>query len=767
MTDNEDSGPGSASVAEDLQTLRDEVGAQSSAGFGAQILSFVIIILFIAGAGFWFLRSERADNSILIHNAGLTGLGVDAEQQWIAEATEHAILAYLDVGERVHIVDGDRLDRDTQSSSGAAWTISGAITAAAENADTLNLALQLQSTKPGGEVFSAQLTGMKTGLRDLSSRAAAQIYTWLERPELSEDQLAAAAAELPASQDARRAYAQGITALARFDAAEAVPMFEVALRDGDHPLVFAGLARAWDQLGYRERAKQASQKAHESRSGLSRQRQLEIEGYYRITHDEWARATEVYQALKEFHPSDIFYRLALAEVQLKASDVNGVQQNIKDMRALPADLKDDPRIDLVEADYWHQTGNYANGAAAAEIAAEKARISGDQAVLASALLSIVDNFGDNKIDHLLEAQKLYAGLDNPGRQSVVLRELGQQERYAGRIIEAEDYYRQAIRAAQVIGDSPRESAAKNPLAITLDLKGELSNGLALKREVLAYYRSRNIKSRESIMLENIGISLFKLGRLADAEKSFDEALALFKIVDDKIGIAWAPYHRSRIAAVAGDLEKAARLADEAVENSNDNPEGDLENNAKFEVAAARFFRGDYAEAKRLFLELEKAFGEEDNALSAAESSHMLARIALREKDYETARSKTREALSIYETGGVGYYILDTYITRADLAFKHFIDDRPAACTALKQKLQGIEHAQTVLRARARVQRCDRAADELPSIEATAKDLGVFEPQLDVAIIRAQLWEQLGQETFADKAREAAQQFAASKNWAPY
>ncbi len=755
-------------AAKDIQALRDNMGVENSSGYGAQILSFVIILLFIAAAGFWYLKPDKIGNGVLVYNGGVNMQNDQKDEAWIAEATEQTILAYLDAGDQVHIIGQNSGSHASQNATGADWVVSGVLSPASDMG-TLNLALQLTSTKQDGQVFTAQIAGVNTGLNDLAARASGQIYTWLERPALSSDQRALAQAELPRSADARKAYAEGLASLSRFDAARAVPKFEVALRDGDHSLVYAGLGRAWEQLGYRGRAQKAAQKAYDNRGQLSRQKQLEIEGFYRIATDEWQRAIEVYQALKEFHPTDISYRLALSNAQLKASDMDGVLQNIKDMRNLPTSLKDDPRIDLAEVDYWHQKGNYAKAKVAAQIAIDKARISGDEAVLAAALLAEVDNIekdeDNNLINHLLEAQQLFGKLNNPGKQSSVLQALGQQERFAGRIIVAEKYYHEAIILAKSIGDAPRIAAAQNPLAITLDLKGELENGLKIKRDVLRYYTERDIKSRQSIMMENIGISLFKLGRFEEAEASFDGALEIFRTIDDTIGIAWAPYHRSRIASRMGDLDLAARLVDEAVINSKKNPEGDLEINAKYEVAHILYHRGKNDQAKEIFMELEQAFIKAKNETSTAESALLLARIALRQRDYDLAKTKMNEALEIYETNGVGYYILDALITRADLAFLYNQDDMDAACAAIRQSLRGMQHMETALRARSRVLRCAGAVNDLTSVENDAKELSYFEPQLDAARIKAQLWTKAGKPAFADKARTRGQDLAAIKGWA--
>jgi tetratricopeptide (TPR) repeat protein len=266
------------------------------------------------------------------------------------------------------------------------------------------------------------------------------------------------------------------------------------------------------------------------------------------------------------------------------------------------------------------------------------------------------------------------------------------------------------------------------------------------------------------MMENIGISLFKLGRLDEAEASFDEALAIFNVIDDTIGIAWAPYHQSRIASRRGDLDKAARLADRAVDNSEKNPEGDLEINAKFEVAHILYHRGENEIAKAQFMELEQAFVQAGNEISTGESALMLARIALRQKDYVLAHTKMNEALKSYEANSVGYYILDATITRTDLAFVHDNYDKDAACTSLRQHLQGMQHTETALRARSRLLRCDGAVNDLSSVETDARAIGMFEPRLDAIKIRALFSEETGKSGIAKKIRARGQKLAATKGW---
>ncbi len=765
--------PEPKSITRDVDALRKNLDVDSKYQSAVHRLTPVIILLFILAAGSLFFRQKGAAGSILIFSDGVSSESLEPAQGWIGDAMEQALDAYLDVGEQIQIIN-QAAAAELTTKLGAQWIVSGTISSATETTDAIVLELELQSIDMPGRLFQAQLTGVPAGLNDLSARASAQVLAWLEQQPLSTVQLAEAEAELPVPGPAQIAFAEGTRALSHFEARLAVEKFEAALvAGGDHPVVHSRLAQAWTQLGYSGKARQAAARAFEMRSDLSRESQLEIEGQFRLTQAEWARAAEVFNALKEFHPNDMSYRLQLAEAQLNSSDLDEVSQNITDMRALPAPYREDPRIDLVESSYWHQKGNYEESSAIADKAVVKARDSEDLAILALALIAAVNSESSNKTEYLAEAESLFPILNNPRYQSAVLSEIAKQERYDGRIDPAKEYYRQALAVAQSIGDEPQVADAKNGLSIALDLEGQLSNGLALKQEVMNYYAVRGIKARHSIMLENIGISLFKMGRLSEAEQSFDEALEIFSVVDDSIGIAWAPYHRSRLRSRAGDLINAAQLADEAVANSVDNPEGSLELNAQFEVAQILFHQGRIDEAKTMFTALEQSFEEIENSISTGESAHMLARIALRRGEYSIAREKLEKAAKIYADSDTGYYALDALITRADLAFVNFDNDFESACGALAPLARKVEHALIGLRAQLRLTRCltpisaqstSEAIAATRLVEDRARDLGLFEPLLEASMIRTQIFESSGQVAEASKERERLLSLAASKGW---
>lgn len=762
-------------VTDDITALRENLSTDGSHGKNLQWLLFALVLLCIGVAGAWLSRPTPSSGSVLIYSAGIAHSDIADEQAWAATAAHQSLFAYLDAGDDVQVLDGTEKTLNPARKAGADWILTGSLSTDPGVTDGVILALDFQSGDSSGEKYNSEIKGLSTALNDLTGRASQQVYMWLERGQLSGEELGEANAELLADKQTQQAFAEGKLALVRYDARKAVHFFTEAInRGGKHPIINVALSAAWAQLGYREEAKQWAQRAYEARAGLSRERQLQIEGQFRIIFDEWDRAIDIYKALKEFHPNDPSYALTIAETQLKKGDHDAALKTIMEMRAYSEADEDDPRIDIVHAQYWHQKGNYAKSAALSDVAIAKAQKASETAILAQAYLGAIQSESEHKRRYLDEAQQLFDAIDSPRFKSAVLSELAQQERYDNRLDASVSLFREALALSEGVGDEAQTFIAQHGLAIALDLKNELNASYELKNKTLAYHAARGAKAREAIVYENIGISLFKMGRLNEAEESFTKANAMFEVVEDSIGIAWAPYHLSRIRSRQGNLDEAETLAARSVLNSENNPEGQLELNATLEVAQVQFYQGRYDEAHTHFVALQAAFSESKNLISAGESALMLARIALRKSDFDQAQDYTGQAAKIYEDGGVVYYVLDALIVRNDLAYLTFRDDIEGACAALRPLAANSEYALIGMRARLRAIRCDvleagltveQAKARIVAIETEAKTAGLFEVLLDAGQVRAQILEHIAAHNQANIERARVNALAAANGWA--
>ena len=762
------------SISVDIDALRENFRSSNASSKWIQILLLTLAGLGVLGGALWYNQQGQERSALeplVLLAAEIDASGLAQEDRWLSAATSQALHAYLDAGAQIQIIDGDEVSEADQSR--ADWIISGEITAGRQSPA---IALQVHLQTPDGDepIFTTQVSGLRTDIADLSERAATEILVQLERGPLSETEIQAAYAELLTGSDANRAFGQGQIALARFEAREAIVLFEEALElEGPHPVIYAALSEAWSRLGYEVRAQTAINNAFENRLNLTRERQLEIEAQFSQINSDWPRAIAVLTALREFHPDDLTYRLGLIETHLSASNMDDAEREIAAARNMPSPMAQDARIDLAEAQFWYQKGDYSKGAEATQRAEDKARQSGHIAVLADALLRYTAPGGGKDVARLEEARELFERLNDPDRLAGALADLSYSKRIAGQLQEAEALASQAIDLARSTQNAGRVADVQQALSIIYDIQGRLAEGYQLKQIVAEYYRERDILSRHSIMLENLGISLFKMGRMEDARAMFGDANRAFESIDDQIGLAWYPYHLSRIHSREGEVETAMQLANQALENAQDRPEGDLKGNSEFEIAHILFYRGEFARADAIFASLEESYAAYDNMIAVAESRLMRARIAFRRSNFAQAQSMLQEAIVLIEDDLLPSYLLQSSIVESDLHFAATDQISPAFCEELREAIGNLEEQETALRAQARLATCRakagrdnlvQALSRLSQIEEEARSLKLFEPLLDSWIHRHHVYSHFGQSQNAQDARRAAIAMAGTNGW---
>jgi hypothetical protein len=182
-------------------------------------------------------------------------------------------------------------------------------------------------------------------------------------------------------------YARGMERLRQSDALGARPYLETAaFAAPSNPLVHSGLAAAWSMLGLDNRAGEEAKLAFDSSGALGRVQQLEIEGRYRAIAHDWPRAIQVYQALVTLLPDDLEYGLLLVSAEARGGKAQDALTAVTALRNLPPPLRDDPRIDLAEAQAAGALGDFARTRRAAHAAAEKAGHNGARLQYARARL---------------------------------------------------------------------------------------------------------------------------------------------------------------------------------------------------------------------------------------------------------------------------------------------------------------------------------------------------------------------------------------------
>lgn len=752
---------------DELSALKDRMSSSSErTNVGVFLLPLMIGLLVIIGL-IWLSLRMSEDKSIRIQLAEFSPIEMEESEHWKAWATENAIAAYLNAHESIEIMDAQQ----TQSAGHQVdWIMSGGLSANGEDGKELLLRIELSSVDRQDISFAAEIPGVSESLNDMAVRAAGQVLAWSGHDLISSEPIRFAEDELPISRDALQLFSEGKSAFSAWDDRRAIAAFERALEiSGDHPLIYLELSRSWNRLGYRPKALETLKRAHETRTVLSRRKQLEIEAeYFTLDHD-WSAARDSWYSLKSFYPTELDYWLSLADVSLSQSNVDEVASLLEEMRALPDPLGRDLRIDLLEGKYWYHKGDYTEGEAVIEKTISTARAIGERDILAEALLQMVSFKKVSGLEYLNEAEEIYRADANLSKLATTLGHKAGIHRTAGRLNEAEATYLESIELAESIGDEVTRSWQLNGLVIVYDLMGRQSESLALKQELASYLKKRQIQNRYGIMLENIGISNFKLGRLDVAEESFKAALDVFHEVDDLIGIAWHPQHMSRVMSRKGDLVAARNLAEDAFARSSERPEGDLAGNSQYELAQIDFHEGEFGSALARLEKIRPAFVAYENFITVAETDHLVARIKMRSGDLLKAQADLTKAIDFFEADALPNYQLKSLITQIDLGFLLGADLLPDYCEALKPLITRSEYLEFTLKAKLRVVRCavrfDRitfedAQKEVAEIRESAGGAMMFEARLESFTQSVWIANDLSRHADENRLRDLARSIAA-------
>jgi eukaryotic-like serine/threonine-protein kinase len=478
-------------------------------------------------------------------------LSGDVQEAWLSTALSDWLTTELTAGEQVRgipaesiarmkmelsLPDVESLSRDSlmriRKNLGTDYVVAGSYAAlGAMSEGQIRLDLHLQDARSGETVAAISESGTEAHLLDLVSRAGEHLRNKLGIRAVTREEAAEVAIALPSKKETAKLFSEGLANLRVFNALAARDLLLKAVAaEPDFALSHAALASTWEELGYEENAKAEARKAFDLSSNLSRAERLLVEGRYRETTRDWEKAIEIYRALFDFFPDNLDYGLALANAEVNANQWKNALTTVGTLRALPAPLRDDPRIDLAENDAARSLGDMKRAEAAVARAAEKA-----QAAEASLLLA--------------KARR---------EQAWLFENSGKQEEVEGAIREANQLYLAA-------NDRPGVAATATLEAIALERQGDYLGAKKMYEESLVIYRESGNRASLSSEYDNLGDILFYLGDLTGARKRYGESLATYTEIGDQNGVALAKIGLGDVLLAAGKHAEAKEMYEGALE----------------------------------------------------------------------------------------------------------------------------------------------------------------------------------------------------------
>ena len=668
------------------------------------ISAFALVLTAGVVAGWYFAHRGRTTQTATQDSAGKTARGVrivprrsvavlgfknlsgNPEAAWLSTALSEMLSTELAAGERLRTVSGEnvsRMKRDltlTDTGSYAKDTLErirlnlssdvvvfGTYVVVPDRAGAkIRIDLRVQDTANGDTIAAVSEAGSESDLLDVVSRAGAKLRSALGVPQLSPEDTGHVRAALPQSTEAARLYAEGLDKLRKFESVAARDILQKAVAaDPSSAQAHVALSIAWGQLGYDGRALEEAKKGFDLSRQLSREDQLSIEGRYQDAAHNWLRGVEVYKSLNEFFPDNPDYAMRLASAQGYAGQTEESLATLDQLRASVPSMKDDPRIDLVEASTADHLTDFKREQAAAQRAVEKGKQRGERLTVARGLLLegwAWQNLGDSKKAVALseEAKTSYEAVGDRVGVARALHNLGIVAMQQGQLDEAEKRFNDALAIRRPMEDNQGINRALGNLGRISEMRGDLKGATKFYEESLAIARETSDRSSVGNALGNLGNIYVSEGNPAKARRYFEESITLNREIGNKASLAAALANLGTLEYNAGNVASATKLYEESAAKFEETGHKSGVAQVRVLLASVLFDEGDNALAKKNYEQALASAKEIGDPTTASDAEHGLSNVASIDGDWPAARTHAENSVTAARTGGDKKSIAQAY-----------------------------------------------------------------------------------------------------------
>jgi len=667
-----------AELSADLERLSAGSTAARSPGFRGLLLAAGILVLVIAlvlGGIFW-RRKFHVTGSTVPHRRSVAVLGFknlagNQDQAWLSTALSEMLTTELAAGGKLRTIPGENVATaksdmklpDAPSLAASTLTKLNRILGAdvvvlgsyLSMGGQLRVDVRVEETNGGETVGEFSETGTEAKLFDLVRQLGVAVREKCGTEPITTEEAGFIRSSEPQNLQAARLYSEGLEKLRSFDFVPARDLLSQAIAaDPNFALAHEALAEVWSQLGYDDRAQQESKRGYDLSANLAHTETLAIEARYREDSHDWNKAVEIYRSLWTVFPDNPEYGLRLASALTNAGngqEALGIVDRLRQQLASP--MRDDPRIDLAEAEAARSLSDYHRDATASETAITKAAQRGSEGLRAEALLQecwALRNLGDPERAKIegQQAGDILAGVGDLRGQARSLTCVGDVLADQGQLSRAKAMHEHALELAQKIGAEKDVAGARINLGNDL-VSSNLNDSTEQYREALALALSVGDKPDALLAQDNLGANLETQGDFQGALRFFNDSVHTAEGIGDQAGIAEALINRSWISYLTGDLGGAKldlqRVVDTARQlQLKSRVALALSNLGKVQMAEDQLAKAQssFEESLRLRNELGEKGGIADSQLS-------LAALALENKQAELAASLASGADHEFET----------------------------------------------------------------------------------------------------------------------
>ena len=754
-----------AEVRADLQRLKRDsesrtppAGSDSSSlrGRVAMVGTLIVLLALVLGSFFLLRRSKDKDRDRestasppIKHRRSVAVLGFKnlagkPDEAWLSTAISEMLTTNLAAGEELRLVPGETiaqmknnlslaeaesyaqetLDKIRRQTSADDVVIGSYLALGSATEGKVTLDLKLQEAQAGETIAAFSEEGKEAELMDLVSRAGARLREKLGAGDIAPNDLAAVKAASPATTDAIRFYSEGLAKQRSYDHRAALALLQQAVAaDPNYALAHSALSQAWNDSGHLDQAKEEAKRAFDLSANLSKEDRLWIEGHYRETMQEEKKSLEVYRTLFALHPDNLEYGLRLAGSQVRLGKSQEALATLELLRKLPPPERDDPRIDLDEANAASSISNWQRAQDATQRAIKKGNESGARLIVAAALSSEGNWYWmQGKTDQAMAASE-----------------------------QAADIYAS-------VGDLDSRAVILNLIAILLSERGDIAGAKKIYRE------DRDIHAKtgnEDVLFDdliNLAGANNEQGNLKEAMESLQQALTLSRKQEDKYAESFSLLCIGGTLVRQGDPRGARQFYEKSLEVCRESKKSRKSNNCLSWFARLFADQGDLPRAQSLLQENLELSRKSESKGDMASALRDFSELLVKKSQLTEARARYEQALSIHtqlgEANGVAW-------DRLGLAALSIEEGQPGDAEATaraameafqKQKSVDAEVLAHTLLARALLMegKLKEATTEIDQAKALWEKHRDFDQHFDVGIVSARILAQSHDPAEAEK-----------------
>jgi DNA-binding winged helix-turn-helix (wHTH) protein/tetratricopeptide (TPR) repeat protein/TolB-like protein len=565
----------------------DRADAAAAARPWRRATALISVLAVVAVSLAFVLHTRAGPGTPTIALLRFHSLGAPAEGDWRSTALREMVSAQLASAGRLHRVlsaDVDRALRELGKPAdetpgretiaalhkrlGADYVVTGSWVPSGDKARPgIRVTAALEDPRSGKTLATASEGGPEGDLFGIASQIATRLRERLDLGALTPEERRKLRSEFPADAETSRLYAEALAKLSSFETLAAVERLEKAVaRSPDFAPAHEALSDAWEFLGVRPKARDEAAMALALSSRRPKMERDLAEAVLAERSRDGAKAIALYQSLwDEGHDFENGLRLLGAQIEFRrAADA---RRTLDFLRAKPAPLRDDPRLDLAEGWVRRELSDFRGQLAAGRKAAATGRSLGAGLLVAQA--REIESWALETLGDLVPAQEaaedgwhLAEALGNRRLAAHCLALEAHAKRARGDRDGALALYEKGLAISREIGYR-RDDAFLNGIAAIHAERGELAESRRVIRASVE--GSREVKSDESLVngLLVSGQLDTAMGDLTAAAAEIDESVALARRVGVRARLATALLGLGELDRVRGRLDVAHEAFSEA------------------------------------------------------------------------------------------------------------------------------------------------------------------------------------------------------------